>query len=103
MLWKRRVSVSERRAHPRIAPPGLIRIDHENPGTSIPNAQILDISRGGVALRCQQWIEPGERLVFATIDGLPPVLCEVLECKNLDNGWFRVRCRCVLGGFSLPR
>ena len=103
MFWKRRQvvqgqSVDDRRAHPRIAPPGIIRVGHEAPGESIGNAEIVNMSHGGVAIRCQQPVKIGERLVFSTIDGLPPVLCEVLESRPLDDGWHHVRCRCVLGG-----
>ena len=40
-------------------------------------------------------------VAFNVGKGTAPVLCRVLACERTDDGWFRVRCQCLLGGFDL--
>lgn len=68
----------------------------------ISDAQVLNVSMGGVAIKTRVPMRPGERLSFSTDLHAPPILAEVLACEPLDDAepCFRVRCRCLLGGFA---
>lgn len=94
--------VADRRRHPRVAVPGVLRMGHLKPGTTIANAQILDISKGGVSLQFGEPLEAGEHLIFLTDASDAPVHCKVLECQPVDGSW-HARCRCVMGGFDLKQ
>jgi hypothetical protein len=91
---------AERRRHERQDPAGPIRIRRIFPVLPISDAQVLNTSPGGVAIRTAVPMHAGERLSFATEATLPPILAEVLACEPLDDGGYRVRCRCLLGGFE---
>lgn len=97
---------TERRHHDRgagipIEPPGIVRINFDQQQDPIADAQVLNMSPGGAALRSRSPVVPGERIAFNLGQGHPPVLCGVLGCERTDDGWFRIRCKCILGGFDL--
>lgn len=91
----------ERRRAIRLEPPGLVLVDFENRSEPIHDAEVLNLSEGGAALRSPSPVTPGERVAFNVGGGRPPVLCQVIGCERMDDGWFRVRCKCILGGFDL--
>lgn len=98
--------IAERRQSPRrfisIEPPGVMLVNHLTPGGSaIPDAQVLNMSEGGAAIRSPLPITPGERIAFNVGAGNAPVLCQVLACDRHAEGGFHVRCKCILGGFDL--
>ena len=98
-LQERRKS---RRMQITIEPPGVMLVNRQHPGGSaIPDAQILNLSEGGAAIRSPRAILPGERVAFNVGGGNAPVLCQVLACDLHPEGGFHVRCRCLLGGFDL--
>ena len=76
-------------------------MDHITPGESMPDVEVINISKGGVALKTLLPVNPGEHLVFSTQFDEAPVHCEVLACDELPEGGFRLRCKCILGGFSV--
>jgi hypothetical protein len=96
----------ERRRYERgkgipLEPPGLMLVDFEQQNEPIADASVLDMSVGGAALRSKSPIVPGERVAFNVGGDNPPVLCLVVACDRMEDGWFRVRCKCILGGFDL--
>lgn len=91
----------ERRDAIRIEPPGLMPVNFDNGRESIPDAEVVNISEGGAALRSPKPLIPGERIAFNVGGGRAPVLCQVLACHRAQDGWFHVRCKCILGGFDL--
>ena len=98
---KPNIPSTDRRDAARIEPPGIMHIDAKHQGEPIADAQILNISRHGVALRCSNVFVPGERISFSVNRGVAPVLARVLACEPMEDGWFRLRCRCILGGFDI--
>ncbi len=66
----------------------------------LTDAEVLNVSASGLALKTRAPLPPGERLSFLVHPTAPPVVAEVLACESLDAEFFRVRCRCVLGGFG---
>jgi len=99
------VRLQDRRRSPRvriaIEPPGVIRVNHAQGGTAIPDADILNLSEGGAAISSPTPLLPGERVAFNVGGGHAPVLCQVLACDRQADGSFHVRCKCILGGFDL--
>ena len=94
-------TATERRTGIRIEPPGIMPMSVEAHGNAILNAEVLNLSTGGAALRSPKVMTPGERIMFAVGRERAPVTCIVLACEKLDDGWFHVRCKCILGGFDL--
>ena len=97
------VQQQERRHHERREPaPGepAIRVRHALPVLPISDAVVLNTSPGGVAIRTSIPLNVGDRLSFAVHPNQPPILAEVLAREPLEDGAFRVRCRCLLGAFE---
>lgn len=92
---------TERRKTIRIEPPGLVPVNIDAGGSPIPDAEVLNLSEGGAAIRSPKALLPGERVAFNVGGGRPPVLCQVIACDRQADGWFAVRCKCILGGFDL--
>lgn len=98
---------NERREHPRVQmsdmpqidPPGVTCLDRG--GVPIRNAVILDMSVGGVALLSDMQVSLGEHLMFTTGSFRAPTHCEVLACDIEPNGGYRVRAKCIMGGFDV--
>ena len=100
------IGVSERRQSRRvqiaIEPPGVMLVNHLTPGGSaIPDAQVLNLSEGGAAIKSPIVMIPGDRIAFNIGNGHAPILCQVLACDRHPDGGFHVRCKCILGGFDL--
>jgi hypothetical protein len=85
----------------RIEPPGVILVNHAVGGTAIPDADVLNLSEGGAAIKSPTPIVPGDRIAFNVGQGHAPVLCQVLACERHPEGGFHIRCKCILGGFNL--
>jgi len=92
---------SERRRSIRLEPPGLLLVSVAYGGESVPDAEILNLSEGGAAIRMPRVLLPGDRVAFNVGGGRPPVTCQVLNCSSEADGWFVARCKCILGGFDL--
>lgn len=91
---------AERRRHPRSEPAQRIGVRRAPNVIPVSDARVLNTSRQGIAIRTAVPVHAGERLSFVLSAGTPPVLAEVLACETMDGGAFRVRCRCLLGGFD---
>lgn len=101
--WNHAALVDERRAEDRIDTDARIHVSRAVPVRTLYDVQVLNVSPSGVAVRTQAPIRVGERLRFSVHAAVPspaPVLAEVLACDPLDDGGYRVRCRCLLGGFD---
>ena len=96
-------TVTERRRSIRIEPPGIMSMNVESAGNPIPNAEVLNLSTGGAALRTPKPLIPGERILFNVGGNHAPVTCSVIACEKQPDGWFHVRCKCILGGFDLDQ
>ncbi|MEX2216098.1 MAG: PilZ domain-containing protein [Phycisphaeraceae bacterium] len=92
---------SDRRRSIRLEPPGLMLVSVAQGGESVPDAEILNMSEGGAAIRVPRVLVPGDRVAFNVGGGRPPVTCSVIECSSQSDGWFVARCKCILGGFDL--
>ena len=92
--------VSERRRETRRMPRHRVRVHRALPVVPLSDAQVLNVSDSGVALRTGVPLRKGDRLSFSIGDELPRILAEVLAVEPLDGQAFRVRCRCLLGGFE---
>lgn len=104
--FKRQVqtAVADRRRHVRhdvldLQPPGVLLVDHG--GEVLQDVQILNISKQGVALSSSKAVPTGERLIFSVAENRAPIHCEVLACEPFDDR-YRLRCRCIMGGFDVP-
>jgi hypothetical protein len=91
----------DRRRERRRPPGGPIGVRQMSPVLPLSDAEVLDISKSGVALRTRVPLRVADRLSFTTGPQRPPVLAEVLAVEPLDGEWFRVRCRCLLGDFAV--
>ncbi len=91
---------AERRRHTRRAPAQRIRVTKAVPVLPLSDAQVINVSRDGIALRTLTPMHPGERLSFIAEPHAPPILAVVLACESLPDGAFRIRCRCLLGEFE---
>ncbi len=101
---QRSVQQAERRAEDRIDPEQRMHVSRAVPVRTLYDAQVLNVSPTGVAIRTGSPIRVGERLRFSVNAAVPspaPVLAEVLACEPMDDGGYRVRCRCLLGGFDV--
>lgn len=97
------VTQAERRGSPRRQPTETIGVARTVPVLPLTDAQVLNVSATGVALRTAVPVRPGERLSFTVNHTAPPILAEVLAVEPMDDeqgSAFRVRCRCLLGGFD---
>ncbi len=92
---------SERRRQPRKRAKEPIGVSRVVPALPVSDAEVLNVSANGVAIRTRIALKPGMRLSFSTGSGRPPVLAEVLAADPEADGSFRVRCRCLLGGFEV--
>jgi hypothetical protein len=97
-----RTNLSERRVHPRIVPRRPIRVTRAIPVLPLSDARVLNTSVSGVAIATCVPLHAGERLSFQVGSGMPPILAEVLAVEPLEGEQYRVRCRCLLGGFENP-
>ncbi len=95
-------ATDDRRAELRTPPADPIRTTTTIPVIPISDAVVLNTSTNGIAIQTRTPVTPGTRLSFSKSAEQPPILGEVLACEPLDQGWFRVRCRCLLGGFDNP-
>jgi hypothetical protein len=91
----------ERRRQPRKRAKEPMGVSRIVPALPVSDAEILNISANGVAIRTRVALKPGMRRSFSTGSGRPPVLAEVLATETEADGSFRVRCRCLLGGFEV--
>jgi hypothetical protein len=94
------VQQQERRRHDRREPDAGIRVRRALPVLPLSDAVVLNTSPGGVAIRTSIPLNSGDRLSFAVHPNQPPILAEVLAREPLEDGVFRVRCRCLLGAFD---
>ena len=93
-------ALADRRRKDRRAPAGTIGVSRVIPVLPLADAQVLNTSPGGVALRTRVAVRVGERLSFRASPHTPPILAEILAVDAEADGSFRVRCRCLLGGFE---
>jgi hypothetical protein len=77
-----------------------MRVCRAVPVVPISDAEIINISPNGIALRTRVPLKPGDRLSFSPHDHFPAILGEVLGVEPLVEGYYRVRCRCLLGSFE---
>ena len=94
------INQAERRQHPRHAPEGRIHVMRVLPNIPLSDAEVVDTSLGGLALRTRVALQPGDRLSFYLWTQAPPILGEVLAREEQEDGWFLVHCRCLVGGFG---
>ncbi len=88
---------TERRKHLREQPQMTIRVMRVLPHMPVADAQVINTSDGGAALRTRAGLKLGDRLSFYRRADSPPVLGEVLASQEMDDGWYIVRCRCLVG------
>ena len=91
---------TDRRKHPRHLAESLPRVARSVSVIPISDAEVLNVSSQGVAIRTSVPLEIGNRLSFFTNGHLPPILAEVIGREKLDGESYRVRCRCLLGRFE---
>jgi hypothetical protein len=94
------VQTPERRVARRWAPTREIRVTRAIPVVPLSDARVLNTSTSGVAIATCVPLHPGERLSFHIEARTPPILAEVLAAEPLDGQLYRIRCRCLLGGFE---
>lgn len=94
--------VTDRRSEPRFVPEWPIQVYRAGSMELIGDAQVLDVSAGGAAFRTRTALNEGEQLAFTTEQRTSPIIGEVLACQPLEDGYYHVRCRCLVGGFGLP-
>lgn len=79
------------------------------PPIPLTDVEVLDVSSAGIAIRTRVPLKPGDRMSFRIpaqgLMGLradlpAPILAEVLACEAMDDGFYRVRCRALLGAFE---
>lgn len=94
------VRQSERRRHVRHVPRQMIGVSRAAPVLPLGDVQVLNVSAQGVAIRTRVPVSAGERLSFRVGPDWPPILAVVLACEAMDQETYRIRCRCLLGGFD---
>ena len=92
---------AERRAEPRTTPASHVGVRRVMPVMPLSDAEVLNISASGVAIRTRVPLKAGERLSFAPGVDCPPILAEVLACEPVEDDIYRIRCRCLLGTFDI--
>jgi len=93
-------AAANRRVQSRQEPSRYICVRRVMPVMPISDAVVLNVSSTGLALRTSMPIDVGERLSFSLGQGTPPILGEVLDCEELEDGNFKVRCQCLLGSLD---
>lgn len=93
-------ALAERRRGERKVPEQPIGVSRVIPVLPLADAEVLNTSAAGVALRTRVAVRVGERLSFRASPHAPPILAEILAVEAEAGGVFRVRCRCLLGGFE---
>lgn len=105
-------SNNERRRHPRKKPQGGISASTLVPPIPLTDAEVLDVSTGGIAIKTRIPLKVGDRMSFripaqgvtvgfrSEATGPAPVLAVVLAVEPLEAGFYRVRCRALLGAFE---
>jgi|GEM_PF-1119412 len=105
-------SNDNRRRHPRRKPAGAIVASTIVPPIPLTDAQVIDVSSHGIAIKTRVPLKVGDRMSFripapdssvtSRIDSLgsAPILAQVLACEPLENGFYRVRCVALLGAFE---
>lgn len=92
---------TERRDERRVPAGERAHMPRSLPLRPLFDADVLNLSPSGVAMRSIEPIPLGERLRFFPRPGAMPVLTEVLGCDVMDDGAYRVRCHCVSGQFDV--
>ncbi len=100
----------ERRRQPRKKPAGAIAASTVIPPIPLTDAVVLDVSSGGIAIKTRVPMKEGDRMSFRVpamgteprLDtiGNAPILAVVLACEPMEGGFYRVRCRALLGAFE---
>lgn len=94
--------VAERRREERHICDTPITAAQVKPVLPISDAQVINVSSQGIAIATRMPLHAGTRLSFYPDPAMPKIVAEVLACEPLEDGRFRLRCRCVLGGFDVP-
>ena len=89
----------ERRTHRRRKPAEPVQVVRVLPHAPLADAQVVNTSARGIALRTRTMLHPGDRLSFHRA-ARPTVLGEVLASQAQDDGWRLTRCRCLAGGYD---
>lgn len=95
-----KTQTTDRREDARMVPTSPMRITKAVPLLPIHDATVINVSAHGIAISTHVPLHEGERLSVHVEQGMPPVLVEVLACERIPGGLFRLRCRCLLGGFE---
>jgi hypothetical protein len=100
----------ERRRHMRKQPRGAIAASTVVPPIPLTDVEVLDVSAGGIAIKTRVPLKAGDRMSFRVpaqsleprLDtiGNAPILAVVLACEPIESGFYRVRCRALLGAFE---
>lgn len=102
----------DRRRHARRKPTGAIAASTIVPPIPLTDAEVLDVSSTGIAIKTRVPLKVGDRMSFripasgfATFNrgdnlNAAPILAQVLACEPLEHGFFRVRCQALLGAFE---
>jgi len=103
-------SPSERRRHPRKKANVPIAASTMVPPIPLTDAEVIDVSISGIAIRTRVPVKPGDRMSFRVpaqgltlrVDGGggAPILAVVVACEPMEGGFYRVRCRALLGAFE---
>ncbi len=101
---------NDRRRHPRKKARGPIAASTVVPPIPLTDAEVIDVSTGGIAIRTRVPVKPGDRMSFRVpaqgltlrVDGGggAPILAVVVACDPMEGGFYRVRCRALLGAFE---
>lgn len=92
----------ERRCEVRHVYDAPITTSQVHPILPISDAQVINVSSQGIAIATRMPLHPGARLSFFPDPAMPKVTAQVLACEPLEDGRFRLRCRCILGAFDVP-
>ena len=102
----------DRRRHPRRKPVAAIAASTIVPPIPLTDAQVLDVSSTGIAIKTRVPLKVGDRMSFRIPAqhqpvsnrndsvGAAPILAQVLACEPMEDGYYRVRCRALLGAFE---
>jgi len=101
---------NDRRRHPRKQARGPVAASKMVPAIPLTDAEVLDVSTGGIAIRTRVPVKAGDRMSFriaaqgvstrGELSGSAPILAVVVACEPMDAGFYRVRCRALLGAFE---
>ena len=90
----------ERRRYERKALSGPVRVQRLKPVLPISDAEVIDVSSGGIAIRTAVPIRVGEQLSFQVNPSQEPMIATVLATDRFEDGTYRVRCQCLLKQFD---